>query len=96
MKIDRSVIIHIMEETSCEWTRGYLACILDETPKPDEQAKKLIDSHGPTQKIATIKAIRATYGLGLREAKAVVDEYFATGKIVGLPDEDNGASGVIR
>ncbi len=63
----------------------------------NEIARELIDSCGGAL-IEAIKKIRNNYGLGLKEAKALVDEYKASGQIVGLPEGDEpdlGVTGVL-
>ena len=88
MEIDQNILHHIARHTRCQWTRGYVERALEEiTPTGEEIAKELIDSHGPSAKIQAIKMIRQNYGLGLKEAKHLVDEYYRSGKIVGLPPE---------
>ena len=88
MEINKDHLRSILRQTTCGWTKGYLACLLDSVaPSEQEIARELIDSCGPNNKINAIKLIRNNYGLALKEAKDVVDEYFRTGNIVGLPNE---------
>lgn len=88
MEVSKESLIRIMCETTCAWTKGYLACILDaQAPSRHQIAREIIDACGPNQKILAIKKVRENYGLGLKEAKDLVDHYFATGEIIGLPDD---------
>lgn len=97
MEISNDTLSYLSRETTCPWTRGFIACLLNSAaPTRNEIARELIESCG-TNKIGAIKIIRNNYGLGLKEAKAVVDEYDASGQIVGLPqgdEPDPGAAGV--
>jgi hypothetical protein len=87
MEIAKDALIRIARETKCEWTRGYISCILDaETPTRNAIARELIDAEGPQQKIMAIKSIRNNFGLSLKDAKDLVDEYFASGQII-FPDD---------
>lgn len=100
MNINKKLLVNIAQNTTCAWTKGYIACMLDvNRPENHEIARELMDMHGPNHKIESIKAIRNNFGLGLREAKAVVDEYFATGEIVGISGDDgpadDGPAGVV-
>lgn len=89
MEISKDTLVRIARTTQCEWTKGYIACLLDaEAPTRNEIARELIETAGPNNKIEAIKQIRANFGLGFKEAKDVVDTYYATGNIVGLPDSD--------
>jgi len=90
MEIKKDQLIAVLRNTTCDWTKGYLSCILDaEAPDSHDIAKDLIDACGPNQKIAAIKAIRNGFGLALKEAKDLVEEYFMSGRIVGLPGDDS-------
>ncbi len=97
MEVSNDTLSYISRETTCSWTRGFIACIINSiSPTRNEIARELIESCG-TNKIAAIKIIRNNYGLGFKEAKAVVDEYKASGQIIGLPQGDEpdlGAAGV--
>ena len=97
MEVNKDVLLRIHAKTTCEWTRGYISCVLDSNaPTRNQIARELIDSIGPsTQKIQCIKKIRENFGLGLKEAKALVDEYIISGQIVGLEDEDDDFTGAV-
>lgn len=90
MEVSRDLLLRVLDQTTCVWTRGFLSCLLDtETPETATNqaiAAELIDAIGPNQKIQCIKKIREVYGMGLKEAKELVDEYFRTGRIV-FPDD---------
>lgn len=87
MEIDQNILHHITRHTRCQWTRGYLERVLEEiTPSREELAADLIEGVKP-RKIEAIKLIRTNFGLGLKEAKDLVDGYYQTGKVTGLPPE---------
>jgi hypothetical protein len=92
MEINDEIVEGIIAHTTCNWTRGYLSALRDTDPSPKVVAKNLIEAEGPGRKIAAIKAIRARFGLGLKEGKALVDEFYISGKII-FPDEP-GSAGV--
>jgi hypothetical protein len=81
MEINKDKLIHIMRESKCEWTRGYLACLIDDDVVTDDEIVRDI-INGANSKIDAIKKIKANYGLGLREAKDVVDEHERSGAIL--------------
>ncbi len=97
MEIDREIIKDIIRKTSCEFTRGYLSCLIDTTEEEirtgHQLAAEIIDSL-PTQKIQAIKKIRERFGFGLKEAKQVVDHYNQHGKII-FPGDDDFLSGAM-
>jgi len=98
MHVSKDTLSYMSRETTCPWTRGFIACMLNSVaPTRNEIARELIDSCG-SDKIEAIKKIRSNYGLGLKEAKALVDEYNASGQIIGLPngsDPDLGEAGAL-
>jgi len=47
----------------------------------NKRAQLIIDHYGGTQKIAAIKAVREVFGLSLKGAKRLVDEYYMLGRI---------------
>lgn len=87
MEINRDSLIRILRDSKCDWTRGYVACILD-TESPGAATKHAIAGEiideclKKNQKILAIKKIREQYGLGLQESKALVDEYQSSGQII--------------
>lgn len=89
MEVNKDLLLRILSETTCTWTKGFLSCLLGTESKDvatDQAiAAEYIDAF-PNQKIEAIKKIREVYGYGLKEAKALVDEYHRTGQIV-FPDE---------
>ena len=86
MEINKDHLRSILRQTACEWTKGYLSCLLDSTaPSEHEIVREMLESCGPSRKIDAIKLIRSNYGLQLKESKDLVDEYFRSGDIVGLP-----------
>lgn len=92
MEINRDLLLRVLKETQCIWTRGFLACLLDtetsETATDHAIAKELIDPHlAAGRKIQAIKTIREAYGYSLGESKKIVDEYERTG-VVTFPDGD--------
>lgn len=91
MEINKDDLTRILKNTKCEWTKGYVSCLLGNSAPSvaevqQEIAAELIDSCG-NRKIEAVKKIRNNYNLGLKEAKAVVDEYHATGRVIGLPED---------
>lgn len=90
ISINKDTLVCILRETKCEWTRGFVACLLhSQAPTRNEIARDLIEATGLSQKIQCIKRIREAFGIGLKEAKHLVDEYQSSGQIVGLPHGDN-------
>ncbi len=95
MEVSRDSLVLILRQTTCEWTKGFISCLINSAaPTNNEIARELLDAIGPGQKIQCIKKIRENFGLGLKEAKHVVDEYFASGQIIGLPDDEPPMVGV--
>lgn len=89
MDINDDTLAYIVRETTCLWTRGYITCLMHEAaPARHRKAREIITAAGANNKITAIKDIRAEFQLGLRESKAVVDEFYSSGKIV-LPGEDD-------
>lgn len=87
MEVSKETLLTIANNTQCPWTCGYIRCLLDiRTTSNVVVAKTLMDRH-PENKIQAIKAIRARFGLGLKEAKEVVDIYWDSGRVVGIPDQ---------
>lgn len=91
MEVNRDLLLRILNETTCTWTKGFLSCLLDtETPETATDhaiAKELMDPYLQSgRKILAIKKVRETYGYGLKEAKVMVDEYQRTGHVV-FPDQ---------
>jgi len=105
MEVNRDSLIRILHDSKCEWTRGYVAAILDgrspATSTNHQIAREIIDEClKRNQKIQAIKKVREQYGIGLKEAKDVVDEYQSSGQIVfpkgfRFPDDDDDASSAI-
>jgi len=89
MEVNKDLLLRILAETTCIWTRGFLSCLLDTETKATSTdnsiAAEVIDSFGG-QKIQAIKKIREMYGYGLKEAKDLVDTYARTGQIA-FPDD---------
>lgn len=81
MEVNQDTLVRILNSTTCPWTKGYIAGILDrEDPTRNSIAKELIE--GSEGKINAIKTLRANFNLGLKRAKDVVDHYNETGEIV--------------
>ena len=98
MEINNDTLRSILRQTTCDWTRGYLSCLIESVaPSRSQIAAELMDSCGPDRKIDAIKLIRNNYGLMLKEAKDLVDEYFRSGNVIGLPDDpcDPGSSACV-
>jgi ribosomal protein L7/L12 len=86
MEISKEYIKHIINTTQCRWTAGYLSALLDmNMPSRDEVAIGIITKYAKA-KVRGIKAIRNQFGLSLKDAKHLVDEYYSSGKII-FPDD---------
>ncbi len=97
MEVNRDLLLRILNETTCVWTKGFLSCLLDtETPEIATDhaiAKELMDPYLQRgEKIQAIKKIREAYGYGLKEAKAIVDDYVRTGHVTFPEDGDDDGS----
>lgn len=96
MEVNRDTLDRIARETTCEWTRGFLHCLLgEEAPTRSEIARQLIELELKNNgKIHAIKRIREAFGVGLKEAKAIVDEFQITGRIILDDGDEPGPAGV--
>jgi ribosomal protein L7/L12 len=93
MEIKKEIIEGIIRHSTCLWTKGYLAALVDaERPSRKQVAKIIIDAQGPNNKIAAIKLLRGEFGLGLKEAKAILDEYYISGRIIFPDDQPPGVA----
>ena len=89
MEINVKTLIYLQNHTQCEWTRGFISYMLhNDGPTNYSTAHEIFMKAGENQKILGIKEIRAAFGLGLKEAKGVSDEYYLSGKII-LPGFNN-------
>jgi hypothetical protein len=90
VEISKDTLVRIIRETKCDWTRGYVSCLLDvEAPTRNEIARELIEAEGPQRKIHAIKSIRSNFDISLKQAKRMVDEYYASGQIIFPEDDPN-------
>lgn len=87
MEVNKDLLLRVLKETQCTWTRGFLSCLLDtETPETATDhaiAKELMNqflSRG--EKLGAIKKIREAYGYTLKESKEMIDRYDETGDVV--------------
>lgn len=99
MEVSRDLLLRILNETQCTWTKGFLACLLDTetsaTTTYHAIAKELIDQFLlKGEKIGAIKKVREVYGYGLGEAKAIVDKYEKTGQIM-FPEDNDGDDSLV-
>jgi ribosomal protein L7/L12 len=64
--------------------------LLDSAVPTREEIAKTIFNWTGKARVQGIKDIRQKFGLGLKEAKMMSDEYFQTGKIIWPGDLDEG------